>query len=89
MQSLWMLVAGLAFALMGVFVKIASAHFATAELVMWRGLVQTAVAWAMLAHAGLPVPRRASACTCIAASRASCPCSCSSTRWPRCRSRPR
>ena len=50
-----MLVAGLAFALMGVFVKVASAHFATAELVFWRALVQTLVAWALLAHAGLPV----------------------------------
>jgi S-adenosylmethionine uptake transporter len=55
MQSLWMLAAGLAFALMGVFVKIASAHFATAELVLWRAAVQTAVAWALLCHAGLPV----------------------------------
>jgi drug/metabolite transporter (DMT)-like permease len=55
MQSLWMLAAGLAFALMGVFVKIASAHFATAELVLWRALVQMAVAWALLRHARLPV----------------------------------
>ena len=55
MQSLWMLAAGLAFALMGVFVKIASAHFATAELVLWRAVVQTAVAFALLRHAGLPV----------------------------------
>jgi S-adenosylmethionine uptake transporter len=54
-QSLWMVVAGLAFALMGVFVKIASAHFATAELVFWRAIAQAAVAWAMLWHAGLPV----------------------------------
>lgn len=55
MQSLWMLAAGLAFALMGVFVKVASAHFATAELVLWRALVQMAVAWALLRHARLPV----------------------------------
>ena len=55
MQSLWMLAAGLAFALMGVFVKIASGHFATAELVFWRAIVQTAVAWALLRHAGMPV----------------------------------
>jgi len=32
MQSLWLLAAGLAFALMGVFVKIASEQFAIAEL---------------------------------------------------------
>src|SRR5512147_2390452 len=55
MQSLWMLAAGLAFALMGVFVKVASAHFATAELVLWRALVHMAVAWALLRHARLPV----------------------------------
>ncbi len=55
MQSLWMLVAGLAFALMGVFVKIASPHFTTAELVFWRSVVQIAVAWSMLRHAGVPV----------------------------------
>jgi drug/metabolite transporter (DMT)-like permease len=58
MQSLWMLAAGLAFALMGVFVKLASAHFATAELVLWRALVQMAVAWALLRHARLPVRTR-------------------------------
>ena len=55
MQSLWMLVAGLAFALMGVFVKLASAHYSTAEIVFWRATVQTAVAWAVLRHAGIPV----------------------------------
>ena len=55
MQSLWMLVAGLAFALMGVFVKVASAHYSTAELVFWRSVVQMAVAWAILRQAGLPV----------------------------------
>ena len=55
MQSLWMLVAGLAFALMGVVVKLASAHFATAELVFWRALVQALVAWALLSHAGLRI----------------------------------
>lgn len=58
MQSLWMLAAGLAFALMGVFVKLASPHFATAELVFWRALVQTLVALAMLRHAGLAVRTR-------------------------------
>jgi hypothetical protein len=80
MQSLWMLVAGLAFALMGVFVKIASAHFATAELVFWRALVQTLVAWALLWHAANRCARVGSACTCTAASPASPRCSCSSTR---------
>lgn len=55
MQSLWMLVAGLAFALMGVFVKLASANYSTAEIVFWRAAVQTAVAWAVLRRAGIPV----------------------------------
>ena len=55
MQSLWMIVAGLAFALMGVFVKVASPHFATAELVFWRALVQALVALAMLRYAGQSV----------------------------------
>lgn len=55
MQSLWMLVAGLSFAAMGVFVKLGSAQFATAELVFYRSLLQMAVAWAVLAHGGLSV----------------------------------
>lgn len=50
-----MLVAGLAFALMGVVVKVASAHFPTAELVFWRAAAQTLVAWVILAQAGVPV----------------------------------
>ncbi|MFO1309579.1 MAG: DMT family transporter [Burkholderiales bacterium] len=55
MQSLWMLVAGLAFALMGVFVKLASANYSTAEIVFWRAAVQTVVAWTVLRRAGIPV----------------------------------
>jgi len=55
MQSLWMLVAGLSFATMGVFVKYAAAEFTAAELVFYRALVQLGVAWAVLARAGVPV----------------------------------
>ena len=55
MQSLWMVAAGLSFALMGVCVKYAAAHFTAAELVFYRALVQMAFAWAMLARLGLPV----------------------------------
>jgi S-adenosylmethionine uptake transporter len=55
MQSLWMLAAGLAFALMGVFVKLAAEFHTAAELVFWRSLAQIAVAWALLRHAGLAV----------------------------------
>jgi len=38
MQSLWMLLASLLFALMGVCVKLASSFFTTSEIVMYRGL---------------------------------------------------
>jgi len=38
MQSLWMLLASLLFALMGVCVKLASATYTTSEIVMYRGL---------------------------------------------------
>ena len=55
MQSLWMLVAGLSFALMGIFVKLGAAQFTAAELVFYRSLIQMAVAWATLAAAGLSV----------------------------------
>jgi drug/metabolite transporter (DMT)-like permease len=55
MQSLWMLVAGLSFATMGIFVKYAAAEFTAAELVFYRALVQLGVAWAVLARAGVPV----------------------------------
>ncbi len=55
MQSLWMVAAGLAFALMGVCVKIGAAEFSAAELVFYRSLVQVAVAWVMLVQAGLTV----------------------------------
>jgi drug/metabolite transporter (DMT)-like permease len=39
MQSLWMIVASLLFACMGVCVKLGAAQFATGELVFYRGLV--------------------------------------------------
>src|ERR1700722_8684342 len=38
MQSLWMLLASLLFALMGVCVKLASSVYTTSEIVMYRGL---------------------------------------------------
>jgi S-adenosylmethionine uptake transporter len=40
-QALWMLVASLLFATMGVCVKFASAHFNSSELVAYRGVVST------------------------------------------------
>ena len=53
MHSLWMLAAGLLFALMGIFVKIAAETFSTAELVFYRSLMQMGVAWIVLARSGL------------------------------------
>jgi drug/metabolite transporter (DMT)-like permease len=50
-----MVAAGLSFALMGVFLKFAAPEFSVAELVLYRALAQTAVAWAALARAGLTV----------------------------------
>ena len=52
MQSLWMVAAGLAFAGMGIFVKMAAAEFSVAEIVLYRALFQLVLAWAVLAHAG-------------------------------------
>ena len=43
MQSLWMIVAALLFSLMGVAVKLASATYSTWEIVMYRGIIGTAV----------------------------------------------
>jgi len=39
MQSLWMLFAAFLFAFMGVCVKLASDHYSTSEIVMYRGLI--------------------------------------------------
>jgi drug/metabolite transporter (DMT)-like permease len=55
MQSLWMVAAGLSFALMGVIVSLAASQFSAAELVFYRAIVQLAVAWAVLAGAGLSI----------------------------------
>ena len=55
MHSLWMVAAGLSFALMGVFVKYASAQFSAAEMVFYRSLLQMGVAWFVLGRAGLSV----------------------------------
>jgi S-adenosylmethionine uptake transporter len=52
MHALWMVVAGLAFALMGVFVKRAATEFTVAEIVLYRALGQMAVGWALLAATG-------------------------------------
>ncbi len=55
MQSLWMVAAGLAFAAMGICVKIASASFSAAELVFWRSLGTLVMSSLLLLHRRLPV----------------------------------
>jgi S-adenosylmethionine uptake transporter len=57
-QSLWMVVAGLMFALMSVCVKLGAAHFAAAEMVFWRSLLSVACTAALLARAGQAVRTR-------------------------------
>lgn len=58
MQSLWMLAAGLLFACMGVFVKLGSAHFSSAELVFYRSVIGLAVIYAITRHQQLPLATR-------------------------------
>ncbi len=53
MQSLWILVSGFFFALMGVFVKLGAEQFAIAELVFYRSLTTLVVACLMLRFSGL------------------------------------
>lgn len=58
MQSLWMLVAGLCFAIMSIFVKLGAAQFSAAEMVFYRSLTSMLACWALLARAGQPVRTR-------------------------------
>lgn len=53
MQSLWILVSGFFFALMGVFVKLGADHFDIAELVFYRSLITLLVALLMLRVSGI------------------------------------
>lgn len=46
--ALWMVVAGLLFALMGVFVKLGAQHFSSAELVFYRSFVGLVVIYAIV-----------------------------------------
>jgi drug/metabolite transporter (DMT)-like permease len=45
MQALWMIVASLLFALMGVCIKFASTTFSSAEMIFYRGLIGMAFMW--------------------------------------------
>lgn len=53
MQSLWILVASLGFAVMSVFVKLGAPHFSAAEMVFWRSLLSMAATAGLLWRAGM------------------------------------
>jgi S-adenosylmethionine uptake transporter len=55
MQSLWMLAAGLGFALMGVCVKLGAAHFSAAEMIFWRSALSMVATSVLLYRAGSTV----------------------------------
>ena len=48
MQALWILAAGLCFALMAVFVKVGARYFSTAELVLYRSIISAFVMMAVM-----------------------------------------
>lgn len=58
MKSSWMIVAGVLFALMGVFVKLGSQHFSSAELVFYRSLIGLAVIYAIVRQQKLSLATR-------------------------------
>src|SRR4030095_11518811 len=58
MQALWMVLAALIFATMGVCVKIASAWFSSAELVFYRGLVGIVLLWLLARSRGVSLATR-------------------------------
>ena len=55
MKSGWMIVAGFLFALMGVFVKLGSVYFSSAELVFYRSVIGLAVIFAIVRAQKLPL----------------------------------
>ena len=58
MQALWMVLAALIFATMGVCVKIASAWFTSAELVLYRGLIGIVFLWVLARSRGVTLGTR-------------------------------
>jgi drug/metabolite transporter (DMT)-like permease len=58
MQALWMVLAALIFATMGVCVKTASAWFSSAELVLYRGLIGIVFLWAFARSRGVSLGTR-------------------------------
>jgi S-adenosylmethionine uptake transporter len=58
MQALWMLLASLFFATMGVCIKFASAHFNSFEIVCYRGLVGVVFLWGLTRLRGVSLRTR-------------------------------
>lgn len=58
MQALWMLLASLLFATMGVCIKFASAHFNSFEIVCYRGLVGAVFLWGLTRVRGVSLRTR-------------------------------
>ncbi len=58
MQALWMVAASFIFALMGVCVKFASAHFTAIELVCYRGIVSVVFVWIWARSIGVSLSTR-------------------------------
>lgn len=52
MQSLWILVASLMFAIMGATVKLSSAYYSVSEIVFARGLISTLIIYALMKKQG-------------------------------------
>ncbi|MFN3398637.1 MAG: DMT family transporter [Sulfurimicrobium sp.] len=55
MTSSWMIVAGILFSLMGVFVKLGAQYFSSAELVFYRSLFGLLVIYLIIRARGLPI----------------------------------
>jgi drug/metabolite transporter (DMT)-like permease len=89
MQSLWMLVASFVFAIMGVCVKLASAYYTTAEIVLCRGLVGMLFILVLITLRGGTLKHRWPG-TIYGAARSACArCGCGSPRLRCCRWRRR
>jgi S-adenosylmethionine uptake transporter len=58
MQALWMVAASFIFALMGVCVKFASAHYSATELVCYRGIVSMVFVWVWARYTGVALRTR-------------------------------
>jgi S-adenosylmethionine uptake transporter len=58
MQALWMVAAAFLFALMGVCVKFASAHYSATELVCYRGVVSMVFVWIWARSTSVPLATR-------------------------------